>query len=128
MTQLEVYIRRMHNKFGLTGKPMELPEEKYFRHTCLEEEVREYLEAETPEQELDALVDLVIFALGTADRHGWLNVFEEAFNRVMHKNMEKELGGNAKRGGFELDLVKPEGWEPADLSDLVDYEEKYHGQ
>jgi hypothetical protein len=65
------------------------------------------------------MVDLVVFALGTVERMGLLDVFEPAYNRVMAANMQKHLGGNAKRGNFQIDLIKPKGWEAPVLSDLV---------
>ena len=49
-----------------------------------------------------------------------LEVFEEAFERVMIANCQKEIGQNQKRGSFQLDLVKPKGWTAPDLSDLVE--------
>jgi predicted HAD superfamily Cof-like phosphohydrolase len=94
-------------------------EEKDFRITCLQEELDEYIDAETKEDELDALLDLVVFAIGTAERQGMLEVFEEGFERVMRANCTKEAGPNKKRGSFALDLRKPEGWHAPDLSDLV---------
>ena len=62
---------------------------------------------------------MVVFALGTAERQGMLEVFEEAFNRVMKANMAKELGPNKKRNSFALDLVKPKEWTAPVLTDLV---------
>lgn len=117
-------IKRMHNKFGIPCEKVKFsPEEKDFRVKCLCEEVQEYMEATTREDELDALVDLVVFALGTAERQNLLGSFEEAFERVMAANLNKEVGPNEKRDSFALDLVKPEGWQPADLSDLVRQQE-----
>ena len=49
-------------KFGLTYRdyPRKLSdEEKRFRIVCMFEEVQEYADAETMEDELDALVDLI---------------------------------------------------------------------
>lgn len=110
----------MHDKFNIKADQVEFSQrEKQFRIDCLSEEVSEYTEADTPEEELDALVDLVVFAFGSAERQGMIDVFEEAFNRVMAANMKKELGPNDKRGSFQIDLVKPEGWEAPCLKDLV---------
>ena len=44
---------------------------------------------------------------------------DTAFRRVNAANAAKELGPLTKRGSFELDLVKPEGWTAPDLRDLV---------
>jgi len=113
-------VHKMHVKFGMT--PIQVKwtdEEKDFRITCMEEELGEYIAAETKEDELDALLDLVVFAIGTADRQGMLQVFEEGFERVMQANCRKEAGPNKKRNSFALDLRKPQGWKAPDLSDLV---------
>jgi hypothetical protein len=113
-------ISELHQQFGITAEAVRFEEaEKIFRIRCLQEELDEYSDAAAPEDELDALVDLVVFAFGTAERQGYLPVFEEAFNRVMVANMQKELGPNTKRGGFQIDMVKPEGWVAPDLTDLV---------
>lgn len=113
-------LKDMHFKFGITDKHIAFSsEEKQFRIVAMQEELDEYKDAHTKEDELDAIVDLVVFALGTAERQGMLEVFEEAFHRVMNANCAKEVGTNKKRGSFAIDLVKPEGWVAPDLSDLV---------
>ncbi len=118
-------IAKMHLKFGITHKHLKwTEEEKDFRLLAMQEEIDEYMEAETREDELDALLDLVVFAMGTAERQGLLNVFEEGFMRVMRANCNKEIGKNAKRGNFQIDLVKPEYWKPPILTDLVNLEDK----
>ena len=111
-------IKKMHNKFNLTSIKF-TDEEKKFRIICMQEELDEYKEALNSADELDALVDLVVFTLGTVDRHGLSNIFEEAYNRVMESNMSKIIGPNQKRDNFQLDLFKPEGFEPANLDDIV---------
>jgi len=122
MNRMLTYIKKMHNKFGIPSERVYFTdEEKKFRIECLKEEVQEYEEAINPEDELDALVDLVVFAFGTAERQGMLDIFEDAFNRVMSANLSKEVGPNQKRGGFALDLVKPIGWQAADLTDLIEF-------
>lgn len=113
-------IKEMHEKFKMTSKDVAFtPEEKRFRYRCHKEENIEFGIAMTREEELDALVDLFIFTIGTVERMGFEEVFEEAFNRVMDANMKKEPGPNGKRGNFQIDLIKPESWTPPDLSDLV---------
>lgn len=114
-------VKEMHTKFGITSEKVKFSdEEKKFRICAMQEELDEYKEANSKEDELDALVDLVVFALGTAERQGLLPVFEEAFQRVMYKNCQKEIGTNQKRDSFQLDLVKPKGWTAPVLSDLVE--------
>jgi predicted HAD superfamily Cof-like phosphohydrolase len=72
---------------------------------------------ESLEEQFDALIDLSVFTMGTAERQGF--PFEVGFSRVIHKNLDKELGATKHRGGFSRDLVKPEGWTPPVLIDLV---------
>ena len=113
------WIAVMHEQFGITNKHVPSSSaERVFRHKAFIEEATEYLEATTDEARLDALVDLVVFALGAAEREGYLPLWDVAYRRVMEANLNKTLGPNTKRGSYELDLIKPEGWEPADLSDL----------
>jgi hypothetical protein len=118
--KLTSLVKMMHNKFGITSEQVQFSEEeKKFRICAMQEELDEYKEAKTKEDELDALVDLVVFAMGTAERQGMLEVFDEAFKRVMEANCKKEIGQNQKRGSFQLDLVKPEGWTSPCHKDLV---------
>ena len=120
MSDITNLVKQMHIKFGITSEEVPFSEEeKKFRICAMQEELDEYKEAETKEDQLDAIVDLVVFALGTLERQGMLEVFDEAFKRVMIANCKKEIGKNQKRGSFQLDLVKPEGWNAPDLSDLV---------
>ena len=114
-------IKTMHKKFGVDfeSQPDFTEEERRFRIAAMLEEIGEYVSANTKEEELDALVDLTVFTLGTAERMGFGEVFLTAFKRVMHSNMSKEVGPNNKRGGFRLDLRKGLNWEAAELNDLV---------
>lgn len=111
-----------HKKFGIDydGPPrmLDAAYEK-FRGDTLKEELKEYFDAEDDEQRFDALIDLIYFALGTIRLRGWN--FPEGWRRVQVKNMAKELAVDAKksRRGFGLDVIKPPGWTPPDLSDLV---------
>lgn len=128
--------------------PRTLTQEEYvFRITAMMEELLEYTNAcssnfstkekldsimfqfknilnntefdnEDLEDQFDALLDLAVFTIGTADRQNF--PWDEGFMRVMEANMGKELGSNGdKRGGFKRDLIKPDGWKAPDLSDLV---------
>ena len=114
-------IKQMHMKFKITHMNVAFtPKEKEFRICAMQEELDEYKEAKTAEEELDALVDLVVFAFGTAERQGWISIFEHAYHRVMNANMKKEIGTNTKRGSFKIDLVKPKGWKAPNHSDLIE--------
>lgn len=93
------------------------------RHHLMTEELQEYLQAGDSGdlgETLDALVDMQYLLLGTVIAHGFQEVFEEAFRRVHLANMAKEPGINARRKLLNQDAVKPSGWEPADLEDLVE--------
>lgn len=125
MPDLFADIQQFHQKFGLDSpdRPTDLDEETYdFRRKFMHEELDEYMDAwddADMEKMLDSLVDLVYVVLGTAYLHGFN--FNEAWRRVHDANMQKVRAQNAdeSRRGSTLDVVKPEGWLPADLSDLV---------
>jgi predicted HAD superfamily Cof-like phosphohydrolase len=119
-------IKEFHTKFGLeySGKPRTLPRDlRNFRMDFMEEELSEYAIAASNNQdlhsELDALVDLVYVAIGTAYLQGF--DFNEAFKRVHEANMKKirvQRIADSKRKS-QYDVVKPEGWTAPDLTDLV---------
>lgn len=117
-------IREFHEKFGLeyNGFPRLLPSDlSDFRQTFIREELTEYFNADMDGDKvgcLDALVDLVYVALGTAYLHGF--DFEEAWRRVHEANMKKVRADSpeASKRGSSYDVVKPIGWTPPDLSDL----------
>lgn len=116
-------VHEMHQKFGFDNKsgPTILNEdEKAFRIAALEEELSEFQSAKTLVDQYDALLDLIVFAVGTLDRMGLPLL--EGFEEVMKCNMAKEVGQNGnKRGGFKRDLVKPHGWTgpEAKLQDII---------
>lgn len=56
----------------------------------------------------DALVDLVVVAVGTGVEMGL--PWKELWDDVQRANMAKERG--VTKRGHAVDLVKPEGWEP----------------
>lgn len=76
-------------------------------------------------QQLDALVDIVYVALGTAHLQG-LN-FREAWRRVHEANMKKQRAHSASNANEKLKMkvVKPKGWEAPKHDDLV--EDHIHG-
>ena len=113
----EARIKEMHKKFGVDydGEPRDLPyDEKAFRVACLMEELNEYAESDGIVDQYDALIDLVVFAFGTLERHGF--PADAGFRAVMDANLKKEVGNNPHkkdngRGTYKgVDLVKPEGW------------------
>lgn len=139
-------IEAFHQKFGLEylGKPRMLPPELFsFRSGFMEEELTEWRDEQPKlidgltggtngesdhrqiahglEQQLDALVDLVYVALGTAYLQFGIEVFHEAWKRVQTANMAKvraEKKEDSKRDST-FDVVKPAGWTPPDHHDLV---------
>lgn len=142
-------IREFHKTFELTyeGKPRALPEEiADFRLTFLREELDEYVDAtfalidqqshpefyrispeqhirECLEKQLDALVDLVYVALGTAYLQGF--DFDEAWRRVHAANMRKvrAVSASDSKRNSQYDVVKPSDWVPPSHADLVhDYD------
>lgn len=120
-------IEEFHEKYDLEydGVSRHLsPEEKEFRIRCLNEEIREYMEATTLTEELDAILDLVYFAIGTAYRHGFS--FYDGWKEVHRSNMSKIRATKREdsKREFELDVIKPEGWEPPNLKEAVENEEK----
>jgi predicted HAD superfamily Cof-like phosphohydrolase len=77
---------------------------------------------EAMEKALDGLVDIVYVTIGTAVTfHGF--DFREAWQRVHAANMEKVRAASASdarsKRKHACDVVKPEGWEPPYLRDLV---------
>lgn len=139
-------ILDFHRKFGIEyeGKPRMLDPELYsFRSRFMREEYREYILSTEGlinelsmvvrdpgmivihmEKALDALVDLVYVALGTAHLHGF--DFNEAWRRVHAANMKKIRAPNAEASmaatgrGHAADVIKPPGWEPPSHKDLVE--------
>lgn len=111
-SRLMALVKAMHNKFGLennTGPAALSFEEKKFRVAALKEEIAEYEQSDNLVDQYDALLDLMVFTVGTLERQGFPLL--EGFQAVMDANMQKELGQNGqKRGGFKRDLVKPAGW------------------
>lgn len=117
-------IAEFHRKFGLLPTadgilPKDLAE---FRIKFLREELKEYEEAVRAgdlEKAFDALLDLAYVTYGTAYLHGF--PWSTGWDRVHEANMKKvraeRADQSARRSVF--DVVKPAGWTPPDLSDLV---------
>lgn len=131
-----------HEKFGLQYKngPRVLDKKELeFRIECHREELREFEDAvntmenllsqglhenhsdmlSAREEIFDALLDGIYFYLGTCHRMGF--DAEEGFRRVNAANMSKKLPeqGTKTKRGWHMEVVKPEGWKPPNLLDLV---------
>ena len=121
-------IDRFHKKFGFekTDKPdiPDDPELVNFRTSFLLEELAEYSQAITKKDTagaLDALVDIVYIALGTA----WLfNLpFEKAWKEVQRANMEKiRAKDTTGKRGTKFDVIKPKNWKPPNIDQIVEEE------
>ncbi len=105
-------VKALHQKFGLlvgeTPGPLTYRKLRE-RIECLQEELGELEQAVLTKdfaKQADALVDLVVFALGTAVMMGL--PWEELWNDVHRANMAKERGVGHR--GHAADLVKPPGW------------------
>jgi len=113
-------IYMMHNKFGVkewfeANKGDKELMEKYlrFRMSMVLEEYNETMEAvdqNDPEEIVDGLIDMCVFAIGTLDVFGV--DANDAWDRVYAANMAKSPGVKEGRPNpFGLpDLIKPEGW------------------
>ena len=113
-------IMMMHNKFGVRdwfeknkGDKDLMANYLRFRLAMCKEELDETFDAASakdPEEIVDGLIDLCVFAIGTLDVFGV--DANEAWNRVYEANMAKEPGIKEGRPNpFGLpDLMKPEGW------------------
>ena len=121
-------IDRFHKKFGFekTDKP-DIPDDSElvnFRTSFLLEELAEYSQAITKKDTagaLDALVDIVYIALGTA----WLfNLpFEKAWKEVQRANMEKiRAKDTTGKRGTKFDVIKPKNWKPPNIDQIVEEE------
>lgn len=121
-------IHEMHEKFGVHdwmktelidinayGDNPKLRKYVAFRLLMTYEELGETLSASmvqgNPEEVVDGLIDLCVFAIGTLDVLGV--DAHQAWDKVHAANMAKEPGikpGRPNPFGMP-DLIKPEGWE-----------------
>jgi hypothetical protein len=113
-------ITMMHYKFGVKEWFEKNKHDKElmknylnFRLAMCKEELDETMdaiEAKDPEEIVDGLIDLCVFAIGTLDVFGV--DANEAWDRVYEANMAKTPGVKEGRPNpFGLpDLIKPEGW------------------
>jgi len=123
-------IANFHEKFGLEhdGKFKKLDQSiSQFRINFMQEELDEYIESTKSgnlEGQLDAIIDLVYVALGTAYMQG---VTEEAWQKmwdeVQRANMSKvrAIDNNDPRSKRKnsVDIVKPAGWVGPDFSLII---------
>ena len=88
------------------------PSTKEWLTKALEEELQEFREADTPEDLVDALIDLIIFACGGLYRAGLTSDQAKAcFTAVLDANDAKKAGVKQNRAVAGVaDAVKPAGW------------------
>tara|TARA_B110000259_G_C14028649_1_gene405731 strand:+ start:3337 stop:3747 length:411 start_codon:yes stop_codon:yes gene_type:complete len=120
MSDLAQDMYMMHDKFEvhqwfMANKENKELMSKYldFRLAMCQEELTETVDAvkaKDPEEVVDGLIDLVVFALGTLDVFGVDT--GTAWDAVYAANMAKHVGVKEGRPNpFGLpDLMKPEGW------------------
>ena len=115
-------INTMHQKFGvhdwfkaeLKKDPNKLKEFLEFRMKMVQEEVDETNEAiqhKDPEEIVDGLIDICVFAIGTLDAFG-VDAYK-AWDEIYNANMMKNVGvkeGRPNPLGLP-DLIKPDNWE-----------------
>jgi predicted HAD superfamily Cof-like phosphohydrolase len=119
-----------HRRFDLPhlgdGSPPRLlsPDEFKFRYEFLKEELTELFEAHSCGDLpgfLDALVDLVYVACGTAHLSGL--PFDAAWDEVQRANLTKVRATSANdplsKRGHALDVVKPPGWVAPDIEGVL---------
>lgn len=113
-------VEEFHRAFELADFEDSWRDRMLFRIGTMNEELSELSHAAydgDAEGALDALVDLAYFVIGTAIENGW--EFDEAWARVHAANMAK-LGPDGKPiKRVDGRVIKPPGWMPPDLSDLV---------
>jgi predicted HAD superfamily Cof-like phosphohydrolase len=128
MTDLLKDIDNFHKKYGFEkNEKIDIPDNNElinFRTAFLMEELAEYTNAITKKDAagaLDALVDIVYIALGTA----WLfNLpFEKAWNEVQKANMSK-IRAKDKTGkrGTKFDVIKPKDWKAPNIEKIIEEE------
>lgn len=121
-------IDSFHKKFKFEkNEKVGIPDDNElvnFRTSFLMEELAEYTQAITKKDTagaLDALVDIVYIALGTA----WLfNLpFEKAWNEVQKANMSKvRAKSKSKKRGTKFDVIKPKDWKAPDIEEVIEIE------
>lgn len=96
-----------------------------FRKKFLQEELDEFIKAHKEndlEGAVDAMIDLVYVALGTADFMGvGADRWQACWDEVQRANMSKvraQSESDSKRG-TSLDVVKPEGWTPPNFKEIL---------
>lgn len=115
MSTIVADIYALQAKYGFQKEKLTL-DKLHLRYDMMKEELSEYetaLEFGNPEEAVDALIDLTVFALGTLAIAG-VDI-QQAWDEVHDANMSKIRGIKPTRpdtGGW--DLIKPEDWRAPD--------------
>ena len=121
-------VKKMHEHFGIAykaKKPCALFREHLnFRVKALKEEADELNKTRVIHKQADALIDSIIFALGSLEQMGLLHLFHEMFQEVMKANMQKQVVNDPKESkrGYGVDLKKPKGWKAPNLKAIIERE------
>jgi predicted HAD superfamily Cof-like phosphohydrolase len=92
------------------------------RIKLLTEEVQEYADAARAGdmvEILDALADIGYILAGTIINHGMQDIYDDAFDEVHRSNMAKLVEGKVHRRD-DGKVMKPEGWQPPNLSQFLE--------
>jgi len=121
-------IDRFHKKFEFKkNTKVGIPDDSElvnFRTSFLMEELSEYTNAivkKDPAAALDALVDIVYIALGTA----WLfNLpFERAWREIQTANMKKVRAKDTTgKRGTKFDVIKPKDFKEPNIEQIIEEE------
>lgn len=110
-------VHSLYDHYGFTSKEMSY-DRLLFRYSLLFEEMSELqqaIEATDSDETVDALIDIVVIALGTLQL---CDVdIDKAWTEVQNANMRKCRGAKAGRSTDSFDLMKPDGWKAPDHSD-----------
>ena len=113
-------IKAMNTRFGflIHDHPTMLTKRKLReRINCMQEELDEFetaVDCGSFEGQADALIDLVVFAKGTAVMMGL--PWEELWDDVMRANLSK-IPGSTERS--KTDLIKPGNWVPPQTEGIL---------
>lgn len=103
-------VREFHRKFNhpYSDVPVLLDEErKKSRYKWMLEELDEFMEAASIEDEADAMIDLIYFALGTLVESG---VKPEALFDIVHLANMSKLWDGTPVYGEDGKIIKPKDW------------------
>lgn len=108
-------VREFHQAFGhpSVDAPSALSaERRNVRADWMREEVQEWVEANDPVDQADAMIDLIYFALGSLVELGIKP--QELFDVVHQANMAKLWEDGRPRYDATGKVIKPEGWRDPD--------------